>query len=327
MTEDKITQTSSFRERMIAQHARIVDAMRKLDRFDLGVHKSTKLVKSVGRKLAKTTLLDKKVSEKHAARLQKQFVRRWGTLTKEEMLERLRLWTVLHSVCEVDENAIAGHVDAMKHALGTACFSVKGIEVIGVVEIEIVNLGLMRQYATSGNDDDEARKLRVIESMMNRQILNGHLDEGDQDRSLALVHFHGVVDFAANVEGKLKTISNASRSIWREAYQVEFGRFHSNKNVSENLNFIARYLVKGGNEALIYKFGFGWDKVERLETRMLKSGKVAMGSDFEGYVNDMSLTKTEIAVLVRTIDRMMGSSGSNMRNGYIWKHGQQIRYL
>ena len=52
-----------------------------------------------------------------------------------------------------------------------------------------------------------------------------------------------------------------------------------------------------------------------------------MGPDFEGYVKDMSLTKTEIAVLVRTIDRMMCSSGSNMRNGYIWKHGQQIRYL
>jgi hypothetical protein len=327
MTDDKKNQTSSFRERMIAQHARIVDAMRKLDRFDIGVHKGTKLVKSVGRKLAKTTLLDKKISEKHAARLQKQFVRRWGTLTKEEMLERLRLWTVLHSVCEVDENPIAGHVDAMKHALATACISVKGIEVIGVVEIEIVNLGLMRQYALSGNDDDEARKLLVIEAMMNRQISNGHLDEGDQDRCLALVHFHGVVDLGTNVEGKLKTISNASRSEWKEAYQVQFGGFHSRKTVASNLKFIARYLVKGGNEALIYKFGFGWDKVERLEARMLKTGKVAMGSDFEGYVNDMSLAKTEIAVLVRTIDRMMCSSGSRMRNGYIWKHGQQIRYL
>ena len=153
------------------------------------------------------------------------------------------------------------------------------------------------------------------------------IEEGDGDRSLALVHFHGVVDFGAKIENKIKTIKSASKAIWREAYQVEFGGFHSNKSVSSNLKFIARYLVKGGNEALVYKFGFGWDTAERLEARMLKSGKAAMGTDFEGYVNEMSLTRDEIGVLVRTIDRMMGSSGSNMRNGYIWKHGQQIRHL
>jgi hypothetical protein len=185
----------------------------------------------------------------------------------------------------------------------------------------------MRQYAASGPDDDEARKLRVIEAMMKTAVLNGQLKEGDANRSLALVHFHGVVDFAANVDGKLKTIKNVSKSIWKEAYQVQFGGFHERKTVGANLKFIARYLVKGGNEALIYKFGFGWDTVERLEARMLKSGKAAMGADFEGYVNDMSLTVSEIAVLVRSIDRMMSRSSRNMRNGYLWKHGHSIRYL
>ena len=114
---------------------------------------------------------------------------------------------------------------------------------------------------------------------------------------------------------------------WDKLYQIEIKKFHSDKLVKKNLENISWYLVKGGNENLIYKIGFGYDEAEKLERQMLKSGKKLLGADFEGFVNEMSLSMEEIRVLGTAIDQLMGSTGSkNMRNGYLFKYGQQIKW-
>ena len=89
--------------------------------------------------------------------------------------------------------------------------------------------------------------------------------------SYALVHFHGIIDFGVNVEAKELRLRRASAEVWRGSYRVELMKFHSDKTVRSNLLNLSKYLVKGGNENLIYKIGFGWDSVEKMERQMPKS--------------------------------------------------------
>ena len=89
--------------------------------------------------------------------------------------------------------------------------------------------------------------------------------------SYALVHFHGIIDFGVNVEIKELRLRRASAEVWRGSYRVELMKFHSDKTVRNNLLNLSKYLVKGGNENLIYKIGFGWYSVEKMERQMLKS--------------------------------------------------------
>ena len=294
----------------------IFDRLRDNIRPDIGKHRRTKLKQALGSS-AKGTLLDDAVWKQHAARLERQFVARWGALNKQEALERLRFWTVLDSVVPVNVDAIMGAVEQMFAHLDATCRQVRGLEVIGACEIEIVNLDRMRRFAS---EDDEARKLKVIEAM-----LPG--GDGTNSGSMALVHFHGVIDFGQGAERKSEELGKASRKVWEQPYQVQIKRMYVTQSVRQNLKGIALYLTKGGNENLIYKIGFGYDSEDKINRQLVKSGKAKLEADYEGFENEYSLSLYEIEVLGKAIEQLMDRTGSKMRNGYLYRYGQQQKWV
>lgn len=289
-------------------------------RFDIGTQQKTKL-KVLG-ELAVKTLLTNAVAEKHAAKLDEQFRRRWGSFTKREMKDRLRFVTVLAELVPLDLEVTSEAVERMFSRLEIVFGGIRGIEVIGAAEIEIVDIEKMRQMASVA---DEVRKLDVIISMM-----------PDEEKSLfktslssyALVHFHGIMDIGANGDEKVTKLKRDCARYWNANYMVQVKGLYSTKTVKKNLTDIAAYLTKGGNENLIYKIGFGYDKADDLERQMLKAGFTAKEADYAGIENQMSLTIPQIKFLGEAINQMMERKGSrNLRNGYLFKHGQPLKLV
>ena len=58
------------------------------------------------------------------------------------------------------------------------------------------------------------------------------------------------------------------------AYQVEIKGLFKNRTAAKNLNAIAAYVTKGGNENLRYSAGFGRDLAEDLEAKIWRAGLV-----------------------------------------------------
>lgn len=288
-------------------------------RFDVGKHKSKKL-KCLGVK-AKRTLLDNEVRKTHASRLENMFLRRWGNLTKREASDRLRFWTALDSLVVLDEDEIVAAVERMFSRLEMCCRKVKGIEVIGAAEIEIVNLRKLRECA---DGVDEARKYNVILEMLPHEEKT-LFREGIQ--SYALVHFHGIVDFGNEAERKIDEFKQHCKWWWSGAYEVELKSLFEKNSVRKNLCALASYLTKGGNENLIYKIGFGSDSEDKINRQLLKKGMAKVEDDYEGFENEFSLSIQEIKVLGSVIDKVMNRKNSKLRNGYLFKYGQQQKWV
>jgi len=287
-------------------------------RFDIGKHQKTKL--RVLGDLADKTLLADAVAEKHAAKLEKQFVERWGKFTKSEMKERLRFITILSELVPLDLEMTGRAIDSMFSCLKMVFSGIRGIEVIGAAEIEIVNIEKMKAMAAVA---DEARKLDVVASMMPAEE-KGLYRTGIT--SYALVHFHGVIDLGAKGEENRQAIEQNCKRYRSEKYAVEIKSLYSTKTVTKNLADIAAYLTKGGNESLIYKIGFGYDAEDKIQRQLLKAGKATKEGDYAGIENELSLTIGEIEFLGKAINQMMERTGSrNLRNGYLFKHGQPQR--
>ena len=289
-------------------------------RFDIGTHQKTKL-KVLG-DLADKTLLANAVAEKHADRLEKQFLSRWGSFKKREMQDRLRFVTVLAELVPLDLEMTNDAINRMFKRLEVVFSGIRGIEVIGAAEIEIVNVEKMKQMASVA---DEARKLDVIVSMM-----------PDEEKSLfktgvgsyALVHFHGVMDVGKNGDEKIAKLERDCKRHWNARYMLQVKGLYSTKTVKRNLSDIAAYLTKGGNENLIYKIGFGYDKADNLERQMLKAGALKKDVNYAGIENHLSLTIAQIKFLGEAINQMMKRTGSkNLRNGYLFKHGQPQKLI
>ena len=206
--------------------------------------------------------------------------------------------------------------------LESVCNEVRAIEVIGAVEIEIINLAQMRRLAS---ESDEARKLHVCADLLPTKEQSLFAQGTD---SFALVHFHGVVDLGNNATEKGELLNIAAKGQWQKRYQNELKHFHAAKSTTRNLKNIAKYLVKGGNETLIYKIGFGHDKTETLERQMLKAGKKSLGEDFEGFVSEISLSMQEIKTLGLAYHEMMTMTGSKSHmNGYLFRYGQRLTWV
>lgn len=306
--------------RMKERSGETLEYLRGRLRFDLGKHQKTKL-KVLG-DLKDRTLLTKSVAEKQAKNLEKQFYGRWQTLTKNEMKERLRFFTLLYEVIPLDLNTVADSVDRMFAKLEAILRNVRGIEVIGAAEIEIVNIDKMKAMASVA---DEARKLDVIVSLMPAEEKSLYKTG---ITSYALVHFHGVIDVGNNGEEKLRKLDNVCKRYWNQNYVVQTKSLYSTKTVKKNLTDIAAYLTKGGNESLIYKIGFGYDAEDKIARQMLKAGKATKEGDYAGIENELSLTIAEIKFLGEAINQMMERKGSkNMRNGYLFRYGQQQKWV
>jgi hypothetical protein len=183
-----------------------------------------------------------------------------------------------------------------------SAFSDTGARCLGAIEFEIVNLAMLRRIGS--HKDDETRKLDVLE-----RLTDGQLDTG------VLIHFHGVVDLSNSI---LQSDELRDRLLmieqWRKSnYQIELKGFYSTRTVSKNLDDIARYLTKGGNETLRYNPGFGRDPDAQLDAQVWrgKSGRADKGADT--VTDERSLTNGEIGLLdqiwVRQMQKKQDSRG------------------
>lgn len=136
------------------------EKLRSLMRPDLGAHKSTRL-KLAGCGELKTLLHDE-IAKRHAKMLQGDYEKLWGKLTRDIALKRLRFLTFLHSVAPLYQRDIIRAIGGMESAL-LRVFKGSETKVLGAIEVEIVNIALLRKIGSQ--NDDEKRKLNVLENI------------------------------------------------------------------------------------------------------------------------------------------------------------------
>jgi hypothetical protein len=203
--------------------------------------------------------------------------------------------------------------------------SSKGIWCLGAVEVEVINIEMMRMIHED-QTESEARKLSVIESMIKR------LRKNDQQlSSFFLVHFHGIV--TASSQYRFNDFADALKENkdWkREPRQIQLKtiskQFKSKlKTLDKNLVDIARYITKGGNDwsggksYLRYKLAFeneylfnedAWVNKNHTRNETLKKEKKE-----DGIEDALSMNVSEIVSLATVIDAMMAFNRT--RTGYL----------
>jgi hypothetical protein len=212
----------------------------------------------------------------------------------------------------LDKDAVMRAVEEMETALSRV-FDGSETWLLGAVEVEIVNVGLLRRIGTGG--DDEARKLNVLQRLDETDALDA-ADERSGSRALemvdsetadehgssrALVHFHGIVDLVdGNSSLREKVFHERAKEMacWlRSPYQIELKRLFKNRTVLQNVQEISRYLTKGGNDQLRYNAGFGRDLDQDLDAKIWRAGTGRADKGGETVADERGLTVGEIAFL------------------------------
>jgi hypothetical protein len=264
-------------------------------RLNLGVHKRIRLMRA-GCGESKSLLHDG-IAEHHSKLLLDDYKKRWGNLKRELALEQLRFLTVLHSVVPLNQFDVMRAVKQMESALERV-FKGTGAKLLGAVEVEIVNIALLRKIGSHG--ENETRKLNVLERITVSGADSGSRIAGAQDSGV-LVHFHGIVDFGGRNsllrEDQLRK-GTKKIAVWqRSPYQVEMKRLIKEKAVQRNLRDIASYITKGGNERLRYNASFGRDLAEDLEAKIWRAGTGRADKGGETVADELGLTVGEIKLL------------------------------
>lgn len=286
--------------------------------FKSGSHKRKRLVLAVGGKLAKRTILNSSTHIQHQDKLFIRFKKAWNGLNEQQARERLRFVTILHTVCAVQTEAILRAVEEMEAQLrSTLSQEIEQIGILGVSEVEIVNLGLY------GKEDaeDEARKGQVLRQMAQRTGMKGAgtvYTEMTGEEHLALVHFHGIIDLGPQAAITEKNLQDALRKTWKGPWCVELKRMFTNQLVVKNLRKIAGYVTKGGNDTLRFRKQFGTETPEALELAMAKEGYAESGE----YDDHQGLSVGEVSVLVKVYDALMDRNST--REGYLFLGGTVI---
>jgi hypothetical protein len=267
-----------------------LEKLRERIRFNLGSHKRTRL--SRARCGEPKTLLHDGVAKLHANMLRDDYKKRFGKLNRDAAHERLRFLTVLHSVARLDKRDVRRAIKKMEAALQQV-FRDSGAWALGAVEVEIVNIALLRRI--DALDDDEARKLNVLE----RLYVTGSA-VGAQQHHGVLVHFHAIVDLVGNSSVREEQLRERAKKIaaWqRSPYQVEIKRLFKDRTVIQNIQGIASYVTKGGNEQLRYNAGFGRELDDDLDAKMWRAGTGRADKGGEIVADERGLTIGEIAFL------------------------------
>ena len=286
--------------------------LRESVRFNVKTHRKTKLIQAgVG---DTRTLLNVQVSADHASRLGVDIVS--YCVSNRRQNDDLRFLTLLHEVCELDVERVIESAQRMRELLTMACEEVK-VFALGVVEIELVNLTLLKRIQEQ--TDVEKRKLHVLCDLITPTELDG-LVVRNAEGTKALVHSHLLVDVrgkADEFEAQLKKMTP-----WRKTgYQVRLEPLHSNKSLWNNLDGIAKYGTKSGNETLRYKAGFGRDLSEDLDAKMFKGSKTGKRDrGGETLEDERSLTVGEVAFLNEAYERLMTLRRD--RRGYLIRAGK-----
>ena len=322
-----------------------IDALKREKRFDIGTKRNTKLKKALGADRAAESILNREVQKRHEARLAQSYKKYWSYLVGKEQRSRLRFLTILHEVTSADAGEMVASAQNLKDQLTSVLCQAKSIFVVGAVELEIVNMTLMQKYAAqkklnlSADDDSragEARKLNVCTAIGTKKMaraLSGARALGQQHIIGCLVHVHAVIDLGGKDHetrvNKSDSIGVALRKVWESQYQVQIQTLYADKDVGKSLTYIARYMVKGGNEKLRYHFGFGRENNDDYLNRQIAKKGHLTADDIKhgGKDTELALSHYEIDVLDSAYASLMDSKNSNWRDGYKFVHGQEIRHL
>ena len=190
-----------------------------------------------------------------------------------------------------------------------------GLEIIGAVEIEIVNMDVLAGIAAVDNANEQ-RKLNVVKSL---------IGEKDPSGSYALVHLHAMVDLGAGAGDNEQMLSGALRDQFPGNYRIELKQTFGSKSIGDNLRHISAYMTKGGNDDLRYgaSFGRGSNVAEALEHQIWREGgagdKRRSASDDVSVEDSRSLSIAEVKVLGEAVDDLMARKRD--RTGYIFRYG------
>lgn len=322
-----------------ARSSKNLERLRRAISFNVGDWKKTRLVKALGKRLAKATLLDDSRHQEHADRLFRRFRREWGYLSQEEATKHLRFLTILDTVVEVDANKMYEACRALEHRIDFLLRNDSNrIGCIGCVEMEIVNLGHSekRMEEVSANPHtgqsseaqslrrNEQRKLAVLRAMREQVAPNTLFHQNDPTKSWVLIHFHGLLYLNGATDTDIVTlcqrIGKNLRREWSIPYAVELKRTFDEQTTRRKLLAVADYITKGGNERLRYetRFGRGTSSLDVMERAMVKQGCRGIDRDTgeECAIEDtIGLTLGEVEALGKTIHRLM--KRTYRRDGYV----------
>lgn len=315
-----------------------LERVRQAMPFKVGDWKKTRLVKALGKRLAKTTLLDDRTHQEHADQMFRRFRKEWGHLNQEESNKHLRLLTILDTVVEVDADKMYEACQLLEHRIKlTLEHESKRMGCIGCVEMEVVNFGQSERSLTlsanthtghgSGAQSlkaNEQRKLKVLQAMREHVAPTTLFHQNDPTKSWVLIHFHGLlyVDGATDtdIETRCQRIGKSLRRTFPIKYAVELKRTFKQQPLQKKLLYIANYITKGGNERLRYetRFGRGTSSVDAMERAIAKQGYGGLDGDGEedhALEDTIGLTVGDVEALGHTIHRLM--KRTHRRDGYV----------
>ena len=344
---------SDFRKHLDKLSERAATALReehRKARFNYGAQNAVRLRKSLASeglyRFQDSTLLSPEIHKLHANQLAQRYLKKLATVQRSvrqqqqnlfkankrygvkvdprslTALDRFRFPTVLHGLEVLDVERTLRTVCAFKEQLQSVIERCRGLWCLGVIEVEVISMDLMRQL--KDQSDSEERKLAVCESMVKRlarryQALSVYF----------LIHFHGIV--VATHPQHFADLEQQLRQQWKhEPRQVQVKPLSKvfkgkPKTPKKSLVDIARYITKGGNDwiakkaYLRYKLAFDNEHLETEDAWVNKNWRrnetLHREHREEGLEDTLSLTRSEIGALAGVIDGMMGMTRN--RTGYL----------
>lgn len=359
--EKDSTLLDRFRAKSDADYAKVVDAISK-NRFLIGMQTQTRLNKALAsidrRDLQTKTLLTKEVHVEHTQILSKclnkqwrkikdKALREWLTLEQDFQMgnpkptdnviaaSHVRFITLLDSVTLLDSNAALQAANRMRNDFQSALNDINGIWCHGAIEVEAISLKMMRRIRRENqNTESELRKFDVCEALAQEFV--GTLFESEE--SLFLIHFHGILtaDSESTFENFRKRLHTNSR--WKKSSrQVEIKKLSEEfkgkkKSVEQNLDHIARYITKGGNDwdgnAICFRYKIGFDKQDSIgeDACTLRGWRrddaLKAEHQLDGIIDPLSMTGYEIGQLAIVIDGLMSFNDNKNGTGYLISSGK-----
>jgi hypothetical protein len=262
-------------------------------RYDLGMHKKTRL--KLAGVISSGSLLHNSVSEIHANKLAeelKERARKIGVSANE----RFRFMTALQSVVSPTVEDVTAAVEQMERDFAATVGEMK-LWSRGAIELEMVNLGILKKI--SSVSDGASHKFNVLSTISELREFQGMMIGGSASESSVLVHCHVVVDMGKNAEFNEAELRKRikRRGCWNERWQLEIKSLFKKRSVAKNLNAIAAYVTKGGNENLRYNAGFKRDLGEDLEAKIWRAGLDRKDKGGETVEDERGLTLWEVRQL------------------------------
>lgn len=320
------------------------------DRLKLSLKSTNKL------DLLNKTLLDEKVHSKHSRELSNKLLKRWNKIKKNNLSKavnsyqiatelkkrikeknriqnpdhiiansRIMFFTLIDSVCLIDADEALKLAIRMKNELIETAEAVKGIDIIGAIEVEVVAVNKMylksKRIIDLKNNLHKFELIKILAEEANLTKYIKHLDS-----TFFLIHFHGLI-FTNKEQNSLSFKQQIeSNPRWnkknRQFLMSSLSEFWRNKpkSVDSNLKDIARYITKGAS------FRYKSDEVSdedfigicfNSKDTSLEFKKLLKQDESEvGEIEDsMGLTMFEISELTKTIFNIMNLNQG--MNGYL----------